>query len=112
MGSVDNDEEVAHLKETLVDLMSSLGKITTDKELRKAYRENSGVNINVTIDRLGLDNFYNFLRFRCRDICEVYKNDGEVKVQRVFLEKFTSVENLTKVQKKKKQKKNVAPKLK
>lgn len=109
---MDKEEEIENFRKVLSSLMATLGKITTDKELKKAYREEMGVNVNVTLDKIGDDNFYNFLRFRCRDICEVYKNDGEVKVQRIFLDESASVDNWSKAQKKKKQKKNYAPKLK
>lgn len=112
MSSHDKDEEVANFKRVLNSLMATLGRITTERELRKAYREESGVNVNVTLDAFGGETFYNFLRFQCRDICDVYTNDGDVRVLRLSTENYGSAEDLAKPQRKKKQKKNFAPKLK
>lgn len=120
------EAEKENLRRSLSTLLQSLPKISSEKDVRKAFREQERVNVNTMIDKVSMvkkeshnfieifikidaGNLYNFLRFQCRDICDVYKNDGEIKVQRID-PAVTEEPKIPKSHKKKN--KNTAPKLK
>lgn len=95
------------LKNDLYKVMATLEKCVPEKDLRKAYRDITGQNVNIAIQNIQAGNVLHFLRFKCRDFCEVDKLDGVRRVHRLF-----ETENDEPKCHKKKQKSNAAPKLK
>lgn len=61
------------------------------------------------LDKLGVDNLYNFLRFHCKSICNVICNNGDVRIVRISNENSAHMDYMTKAQKKKNNKKTAAP---
>lgn len=111
MSSTEREIEISNFKSVLVNLMTTLGgKICYEKELKKAYKDEEGKNINIILDKLDTT-LLNFLRFQCRDICDITKLEGDFRIQRI---PPTSSSDLLETKKgnKKKVKKNAAPKLK
>jgi hypothetical protein len=99
----DKEAEIKHLKNIFKNVLQTLGKISNEKDFKKAFREQEGQNINNALDKVKFDikvkyfvkiliprfqieigtTVYNFLRFSCSDICDVYRNDGEIKIHRL-----------------------------
>lgn len=120
------EKEKESFRKVISGLLQSLPRICNERDVRKAYREQENHNINIMIDKVSVrtekvriainvhlfkldaGTLYNFLRFQCKDICDVYKNDGEVKVHRLDLEPVVEVQPKSH----KKKNKNAAPKLK
>lgn len=48
----------------------------------------TGYNVNIAIDKFAdgvkAGNIWNFLRFNCKSICDVYQKDGEYKGGLIF----------------------------
>jgi short subunit fatty acids transporter len=63
--------------------------------------------ISVQFETAG--NLYQFLKYNCRSICDIFHNDGEIKILRIDADNQNSQEKSTK---KKQKRKPTAPKLK
>lgn len=46
--------EIDEFKQLIRELLASLGKITTEKDLRKAYRDHTGHNVNDKIHKVSV----------------------------------------------------------
>lgn len=108
-----NQEEIEDFKKILLSVMHTIGKECTEKEFRKAYHAIRHENVNVMIDKLGCAaTFPQFLRYKCRDIFEVFLGEhiGDIKILR--LECAASFIQPKAAGKKKVKKNSSAPKLK
>lgn len=107
----ENHDEIDEFKKILLSVMHTIGKECTEKEFRKAYHAIRHENVNVMVDKLGAANLPHFLRYKCRDIFEVYQREkhGEIKILRL---ECAAPETEPKAEKKKVKKSSSAPKLK
>lgn len=103
------EQEERKLKTDLHKVLATLDKCVTEKDLRKAYRDTIGHNVNIPIEKIKAGNFIHFLRFKCRDFCEVDKLEGIARVHRLFEQPVESEEPKSH---KKKHRGKSAPKLK
>ncbi|KAG5680824.1 hypothetical protein PVAND_010307 [Polypedilum vanderplanki] len=105
-------QEEKEFKDIVSALLCSLGKRSTERELRKVYREQEGQNINNVLEKLFGPTYtlYQFLRFKCNDICDTFRLDGEVKIERFLSESTKHIQKMSK-SKKRGNNKRPAPKL-
>lgn len=57
MDEKEKETEINELVNVTSRILGSLGKVTTERDLRKAYREEEGHNINVILDKVRLKIF-------------------------------------------------------
>jgi len=117
------EQEAREFKQIIRAVLGALPRTTTEKDLRKAYREQEGENINVKVEKFlnvaytdKQQHHYNilwsYLRYQCQDICSIFRLDNEIKIQRVASENTQHLDTMSKANKRKPKKTNTAPKLK
>lgn len=113
LDGAESEKESARLKSMLGHLLKSCQRICFEKDLKKAYRDEYGQNINIVLEKLDT-NLLNFLRFHCREFCSIFrptnKHDHDYRIHPIVA--YTSKIEETTSNRKKKHKKNEAPKLK
>lgn len=115
--SSEKETEIGHFKTVVASILQTLNKDTNEKELRKAYREEKGHNINIVLDKVSKFcflltlNYFNvlqlelgqlipFLRYHCQSFCIVQTRDHVVRIHRVVAETIDDdVEKKTKREK-------------
>lgn len=103
--------EETELKFLLGAMLSSLGKQTSERDLRRAYRDEEGHDVDVQIRKLGAGSLVNFLRSKCSSICFVIQDEIGVKIVRKSTENSKHMDYMTKSQNRKKSRaKNMAKK--
>ncbi|CRL04696.1 CLUMA_CG017760, isoform A [Clunio marinus] len=79
----DKEQEIKALKDSLCRILGSLSRVPTEKEIKTAFKDQEGYNINVALEKIDVT-LIHFLRFHCKSFCDVYRLDGNVKILRLF----------------------------